>query len=376
MNDVRTSAGLSGVHTGPMILPADFTAGPTVGEDEVLFVVGDEVPWTPRHLWFHLRDFGADTRFHRRDGRWVCRIPRPPVDRMEYLISATGPNGADFMCRDPGNPSFARGVFGDHSVVEFAQYRPPTWLGQAVPNGATEPLLVTDNAAQIVLTGDLWVPAGSLSEDQLPLLVVHDGPEYVDLAGLLSYLGWLWRDQAGLLCRVLLLKPVDRDRSYSASPGYARALMEHALPRVCSQFNTAPGLVGLGASLGALALMHAAVTHPGRFAGLLLQSGSFFTARYDAHEQRFGHYERVCRFVEDATADSTGLSGTGVAMTCGTGEENLDNNRLFASRLRSAGADVSLIENRDGHNYTAWRDCLDPALAVLLSKAWASEPRL
>ncbi len=356
-----------------MISLADLPAGPTVCRDEVLFIIEDDVSWTPRHVWFHLRDFGADTRFHRRDGRWVCRIPAPPVDRMEYLVSATGPDGADFMCRDPGNPHFARGVFGDHSVVEFAQYRPPTWLGQAVPEGDTEPLLVTDEAAQIVLTGDVWVPAGRLSEDQLPLLVVHDGPEYVDLAGLLSYLGWLWRDQPGLLCRVLLLKPVDRDRSYSASPGYARALMEHALPQVSSQFNTTPGLVGLGASLGALALVHAAVIHPGHFAGLVLQSGSFFTARYDAHEQRFGHYERVRRFVADATNGSTSLSGTRVAMTCGTGEENLDNNRLFASQLRAAGVPVALTENHDGHNYTAWRDCLDPTLAGLLSHAWASE---
>ncbi len=55
--------------------------------------------------------------------------------------------------------------------------------------------------------------------EPLPLLVVHDGPEYADLAQLLRYVTTLVRTEPGLRCRVLLLDPIDRDRSYSASPG-------------------------------------------------------------------------------------------------------------------------------------------------------------
>lgn len=356
-----------------MISPTGTAVGPVMTDDEVVFTVDADLPWVPRRLWFHLRDFGADTTFHRHNGGWVCRIPRPPVDRMEYLIRGVAPDGSEFMCRDPGNPDSARGVFGEHSVVHFPQYRPPEWLGHEIPAGATEPILVTDEAAQIVLTGDLWVPANSLTADQLPLLLVHDGPEYVDLADLLWYLGHLWQQHPGLRCRVLLLKPVDRDRSYSASPGYARALMDQALPQIRAEFNTADALVGMGASLGALAMMHAAVSHPGQFTGLFLQSGSFFSPRFDAHESGFGHYERVVRFVADTTADPARLARTAVGLTCGSGEENLDNNRLFASRLRAAGVAANLTENRDGHNYTAWRDSLHPGLFDVLRTAWASE---
>jgi enterochelin esterase family protein len=57
-------------------------------------------------------------------------------------------------------------------------------------------------------------------------------------------------------------------------------------------------------------------------------------------------------------------------MTCGTVEENLNNNRATARALASQGYDVKLVENRDGHNWIAWRDTFDPHLSDLLTKVW------
>ena len=64
------------------------------------------------------------------------------------------------------------------------------------------------------------------------------------------------------------------------------------------------------------------------------------------------------------------IAGLTVAMTCGTGEENLTNNRRLHRRLVGAGVPVTLAENPDGHSYVGWRDCLDPALATLLRRVW------
>lgn len=347
--------------------------GPHTDGDEVLFVVDDDPGWQPRGVWFHLRDFGAEPVFHRRGRQWHCRIPRPAVDRMEYLLFGVDGDGHGFMSTDPGNPHTSRGVFGPHSVLEFPEYRPPRWLGHPPAAGTTESLRVEDTAAQIALSGDLLLPAGTRAGDPLPLLVVHDGPEYADLADLLIYLGWLWATRPELMCRVLLLQPVDRDRSYSASPGYARCLVQQALPLVLDAVQTRPAIVGLGASLGALALMHADISQPGVFAGLCLQSGSFFTPQLDGHERSFAHFERVVRFVEQVGTAGRPSTGLRVAMTCGSGEENLANNRRFARILTDAGVPVDWHENRDGHNYVAWRDCLHPGLAGLLDRVWASE---
>ncbi|HQR79485.1 MAG TPA: esterase [Actinomycetota bacterium] len=347
--------------------------GPHLDGDEVLFVVDEDPAWQPRGVWFHLRDFGADPTFHHHDGKWWCRIPRPPVDRMEYLLFGVDSDGHGFMSTDPGNPHTSRGVFGPHSVLEFPGYRPPQWLGHPVAAGASEALQIEDEAAQITIRGDLWAPAGTLTDDLLPLLVVHDGPEYADLADLLHYLSWLWQARPELLCRVLLLQPVDRDRSYSASPGYARCLVERVLPVLVASVRTHPAIVGLGASLGALALTHAALSHPGAFAGLCLQSGSFFVPQYDSHEQGFAYFDRVVRFVAQAGSARRYPAALHVSMTCGSGEENLANNRRFSHILSGLGVPVDWSENRDGHNYVAWRDCLHPGLAGLLGAVWASE---
>jgi enterochelin esterase family protein len=54
-------------------------------------------------------------------------------------------------------------------------------------------------------------------------------------------------------------------------------------------------------------------------------------------------------------------------LTCGTVEENLANNEAMAATLRRLGYPTRLVRVRDGHNYTAWRDALDPNLTGLVT---------
>ncbi len=229
---------------------------------------------------------------------------------------------------------------------------------------------VVDPEAAVAVVGQLHVPADSTPDEPLPLLVVHDGPEYADLAQLLRYVTTLARIEPVLRCRVLLLEPIDRDRSYSASPAYARALVTGMLPKVTDAVATEGRPVGVGASLGGLAMLHAASSYPGSFAGVFSQSGSFFRPRTDGMERGYRHYNRIVRFVDDLDADPARLADLHVTMTCGTGEENLANNRSLARRLTRLGIPTQLVENPDGHNYTGWRDALDPGLRLLLRTAW------
>ena len=336
----------------------------------VCFVLDYRPDERPASIWFHLRDFGADTRFRRRGRQWVATIPRPAVARMEYLVVFADQNGHEWMAPDPSNPLRARGAFGEHSLIEFPDYARPAWLDHPDPVGTAEPFHAVDPATNVRIGGAVWTPAGFGSADPLPLLVVHDGPEYADLASLLRYTAHLARHDARLSCRVLLLQPEDRNRIYSASPAYSRLLTGLAIPQVRSVFATRDPLVGVGASLGALALTHAAVSSPGCFGGLFLQSGSFFRPIHDPQERRFRFYDRVVRFVDELHDRPDALAGLALSLTCGTGEENLTNNRALVERLQRHGLVVEFTQNLDGHNYTGWRDCLDPALAELLDRLW------
>jgi enterochelin esterase-like enzyme len=347
--------------------------GPTrdAATGALTFVAADDPQARPVRVWYHLRRFGDDPTFHRDGSEWVATVPAPPVDRLEYLLVVRAPDGGESMVLDPANPAHVAGVFGDHSLLELPGYRAPRWLTRTSPPWSAQPVAVDTADPRLAVRGELLTPPGHGPTDTLPLLVVHDGPEYVRLARLLDLLDGLASDDQALRCRVLALQPVDRDRAYAASPVYTGALVDRALPEVLDAVPTTGPLVGLGASLGALALTYAAATRPGTFAGLLCQSGSFFLQRFDAHEVRFSGYPRVVEVTTALHADPSPLAAVAMRLTAGLGEENLDNNRALADRLAALGVDAEIAIGRDGHSYTAWRDLLAPTLPRLLSRCWA-----
>jgi hypothetical protein len=55
-------------------------------------------------------------------------------------------------------------------------------------------------------------------------------------------------------------------------------------------------------------------------------------------------------------------------LTCGLIEENVENNRLMTRSLGAQGYDTRLVENRDVHTYTGWRDTFDPNLVDLVQR--------
>ncbi len=335
----------------------------------VTFVADERLDGVPSSVSFHLRNFGADPAF-RADGpdRWVAVIPQPPVDRLEYRFAVRMADGTEVSVPDPANPDRAPGVFGDLSVIEWPAYEAPRWLNAHSPRWSAVELEISTSVEGVAVTGQLLTPPDGPNDEELPLLVVHDGPEYSRLARLGDYLWWLFERSPELRCRTLLLQPLNRDLSYAASVPYTAALVEQALPRVRALVPTTGPVLGLGASLGALALAHAAAQHPGVFAGLMCQSGSFFLPRFDSHEKRFRFYDKVVSAVQRLHSEPSPLRGTAVTLTAGTGEENLDNNRALARRLQELDVDTTLATGRDGHNYTAWRDLLDPALENLLRR--------
>jgi enterochelin esterase family protein len=136
------------------------------------------------------------------------------------------------------------------------------------------------------------------------------------------------------------------------------------LPALRSAVAVGGSVVGMGASLGGLAMLHGEHRHPGSFGALFLQSASFFTPRLDPREAGFPRFARIVRFVRAALR--AGPARVPVAMTCGRAEENVYNNRLMARALA-----VELDEVPDLHNYTAWRDAFDPYLTRLLRRCWA-----
>ena len=308
-------------------------------------------------------------------GPWQLDFPRPPVDRMEYLFELVSGDGDTELVCDPDNPLRAAGPFGDKSVVEFPGYRPPAWLRAAGgPRGTVAELAIPAPSLGAPQRAELWTAPGVAAGARAPLLVVHDGIEYARYASLTLLLDRLCAGGALPPMRAALLHPGRRDEHYSASPRYAHALVGEVLPAlVDGPAPTPPGRrfrVGMGASLGALAMLHAHRSHPHAFGGLLLQSGSFFHHRFDPHDLGFEHFQRIRRFMDRVHAARQFDQPVPVVLTCGTVEQLLPNNRATSLALRHQGYRVQFVQSRDAHNWVAWRDQLHPHLTGLLGDVW------
>jgi enterochelin esterase-like enzyme len=293
---------------------------------------------------------------------WELRLPCPPVWRIEYRYELRYPGGGAETVPDPDNPRRA----GDASELRCAGYREPDWLDRPPAPGSWRDVYLPLPPVRGEMVARVWSPEPMTGR----VLIAHDGPEYQRMAALPQYAAAMIA--AGRLppFHLVLLPPGERMEWYSASPAYARALAADVLPKIAAELGTDQPVVGVGASLGALAMLHGQRRHPAGFAGLFLQSGSFFQPRYDRQESGFRRYLRIVRFTGRVLRADTG-PGVPAVLTCGAAEENLANNRDMAATLARQGYPGGFAEVPDAHTWTGWRDAFDPYLTDLLLRVWS-----
>jgi enterochelin esterase-like enzyme len=339
------------------------TPMPVVGDAEIRFRVDDpDGGLAGVRLQQELQRPRDGPEFERRNGGFELGFPRHAVLRMEYLLALRWHDGGEAVVPDATVPRTAPGAFGDKTDLRLPGYREPAWVGRtpARRGGRVRTSLASERLGR-TFDAILWRFPGA--GDDAPLLFVHDGPEFDRFAQLGDLLdGSCDRGELPPL-RAAFVAPVDRDEVYGANDLYAAALVDELLPAVAA---SARVVVGLGASLGALALLHAHVRRPGTFTGLVLQSGSFFHGRTDDHERWFPPFPRIEAFVDDVLCGRSAVASVPIALTCGLAEENLACNRALVEALAERGLPATLTTVADAHNWIAWRDALDPSLPDLL----------
>jgi enterochelin esterase family protein len=361
-----------------MIQASSVAEAPLVEGSDIVFRIPDpDHGFEAVHLYQELVRPRNGPAFTWRNSQkaWELRLPAPDAWRFEYLIELVHEDGGSEMVPDPTNPLRAPGAFGDKSVVELPGYEAPKWtVADPASTGSLEELAVRSRILKGHLPVVIWSPVDTDPAAPLPLLIAHDGPEYARYSALTVMLDRL--NSSGVIppIRAALVGPIDRNETYSASAAYARAFAHEVLPRLLEAAPTPHGRsmrIGMGASLGALAMLHIHRRNPAAFGGLYLQSGSYFRQRYDSQESGFRKFRRISRFVGEVLTAAEWAHPIDVTLTCGTVEENLHNNRAVATALEEQGYEVNFVENPDGHNWVGWRDTFDPHLVRLITEMWA-----
>jgi enterochelin esterase family protein len=339
---------------------------PLVDPGGLTFVYRGAAEAVRLRLWIH--GLPATQAFEQPDDDlWVLRIEVPENSRIEYKLEIAR-DGRDQWILDPLNPLQAEDPFGANSVAQGHGYTRPAWTlrDPAAREGTLEDFVVHSAALGGERHIGVYVPARFRRTRRYPLLIVHDGFDYLRYANLQSVLdNLIQRLEIPPLVAAFTQSP-QRLEEYAGHDGHAEFVAREIPDLLARSFPlhasaAARGLVG--ASFGAVASLHAAWRHPGTFGRLVLQSGSFAFSDI-GHHRRPPTFDPVARFV-NAFRRRPGLPAERMYLSCGIYESLIYENRSLVPLLRQHGIEVRYEEVRDGHNWENWRDRMQSALTWL-----------
>lgn len=318
------------------------------------------------HHWI----FGLESAvpFHRtaRDV-WTLEIEIQESARVEYKLCVSV-EGQHRLLEDPLNPSHAQDPFGANSVATGPAYSAPWW---ALEDRAKRRGRVLERQLRSRVFGDvrplsIYLPPRYRETRRYPLIVCHDGLDYLAFTNLARVLDNLIDRQEIPPVIVCCTQSPNRIEEYAACEKHVEFLCDELLELMQDEFSLRDGPDDrclMGASFGAVASLHAAVERPGVFGRLFLQSGSFAFTDIGPHD-RAPVFDPVVNFVNGFRKNPT-RPAERVFLSCGTYESLIVYNRSMLPLLRGAGADVTLVEAQDGHNWENWRDQLRAGLTWL-----------
>jgi enterochelin esterase-like enzyme len=299
---------------------------------------------------------------------WYLVLELPKGSRIEYQIEVRRGDQHERF-NDPLNPMQSHSPLGSSSVCFAYGYETPEWTlpdPDARPGALTD-LVLPSRALRRDTRVTVYLPARFRQTASYPLLVVHDGGDFLQYAAAKVVLDNLIHrlDIAEMV--VAFLHPQDRLTEYANSTAHSRYVNDELVPHL----EGALPLVGqpsgrclLGSSFGAIASLSAANRSPDRYGALVLMSGSFVFTDIATDQGGGPAFDPVVKFVNRFRARPRRVADRAY-LSCGVYEPLIVPNRAMVLTLEAQGLAVRFDEARDGHSWENWRDRLRAALSFV-----------
>ena len=297
---------------------------------------------------------------------WYLVLELPEGSRINYQLEVRRGEHVEQL-NDPLNPKLSYSPVGTSSVCFADGYRTPEWTEHdpGARQGTLEEIVVPSRALQRDCPVTLYRPARFRTTSTYPLLVVHDGPDFIQYAAARTVLDNLIHRSEVAETVVAFLHPEDRLTEYTNSTAHSRFLTHELVPRLETQLplmGRPAGRCLMGSSLGAVASLSAAVKSPATYGSLILMSGSFVFTDIGNDHGGGPVFDPVVKFVNRYRAKPKRVADR-VFMSCGVYEPLITPNRSMVPTFESTGMTTRFVETRDGHNWENWRDTLRDALS-------------
>lgn len=297
---------------------------------------------------------------------WYLAIELPHGSRVNYQLQVR--HGTHVERRnDSMNPRLSYSPVGTSSVCFGPGYQTPEWTEpdpEARPGELIE-LPVTSRSLRRESPVTVYLPARFRRTGSYPLLVVHDGPDFLQYAAAKTVLDNLIHRLDVTETIVAFVRPGDRLTEYANSTAHSRFLTYELVPELEAKLPLVAKPSGrclLGSSFGAVASLSAAVRSPKTYGSLILMSGSFVFTDIGMDHGGGEVFDPVVRFVNKYRSRPTHIAER-LFVSCGVYEPLIVPNRSMVPTFESAGMNVRYVEAWDGHNWENWRDRLRDALS-------------
>lgn len=294
---------------------------------------------------------------------WYRIEPYEPNARLDYKYLVDGEN----EILDPVNPAQVQSGFGRRSVLTMPDYVAPEELLPTlneIPVGTLTSETIASQPLGQTRTLFIYTPAQPAQggDGKYPSVYVHDGSDYLNFIDTTAILDRLIADGRLPPLVAVFLPPIDRRVEYLRNDAYVEFMANEAVPYIQANYNTSsnPADTGsLGASMGGLISVYAALNRPDVFGLVGSQSGALAYGGDGVIRQVELMPVADIRFYLTIGSYETQVAGTEAE------SDFVDANRRFAEQLRVKDYDFVHAVRPQGHSWGFWQATLGETLIWL-----------
>jgi enterochelin esterase family protein len=235
-------------------------------------MAGDATGWNPNKVFTHI----PGSTF------WYYSTSYEADARLDYKLVI---NGSSWIL-DPKNPHTCAGGFGPNSELRMPAYVAPPEINyiNTIPHGTLKDTVFSSYILGNSRLVRVYLPPGYPSgSDAYPVILFHDGPEYLSLGNTNNILDYLISEHLMVPVIGIFVPPVDRTAEYAGNKidKFTDFIITELMPKMDTRYKTSrdPAKRAMaGASDGGNISLYIGMKHPEQFGKIAAQSSDVIPA--------------------------------------------------------------------------------------------------
>jgi enterochelin esterase family protein len=173
---------------------------------------------------------------------------------------------------DPKNPDSIKGGMGTNSELKMPGYLAPPEVSYdpGIPHGTLLDTTFFSNQLNNTRQVKIYLPAGYSLKQQYPVILFHDGLEFISLAGILNTLDYLIAHHEMEPVIGIFVPPVDRNNEYGGTKKdvFTTFIVKELMPLIDKKYSTSKDpskRATFGISEGGNIALYIGMKHPETF---------------------------------------------------------------------------------------------------------------